>query len=133
MKLGACIGLGLSYASFPKNELKENLPQIVNDENQPLEVSVNAALALGLSYLQTMDDDITNTILTSLMAFDHRILNQPLTIFYGVALGLIFMQQNNSVEIIIESIASLEFRSAKVIESVMEVGSLLFSNNLLKI
>lgn len=70
MKLGACIGLGISYANVQKNELKENLPQIVNDENLPLEVTVNAALALGLSYLQSMDDDITNTILTSLMAFD---------------------------------------------------------------
>ncbi len=57
----------------------------------PLEVSVNAALALGLSYLQSMDDDITNTILTSLMAFDQKTLNQPLSIFYGAALGLVFM------------------------------------------
>jgi 26S proteasome regulatory subunit N1 len=50
-KMGACIGLGISYANMRKNELKEMLPQIINDENLPLEVSVNASIALSLSFI----------------------------------------------------------------------------------
>lgn len=50
-KMGACIGLGISYANMRKNELKEMLPSIINDENLPLEVSVNASIALSLSFI----------------------------------------------------------------------------------
>jgi hypothetical protein len=70
-----------------------------------------------------MDDDVTNTILTSLLAFDQRTLNQPLSVFYGVALGLLFMQQNSNIETILETLGSMEFGSARVIESVVDIGA----------
>ena len=52
-----------------KIELKELLPEIINNENLPLEVSANAALALGLSFLKSEDEDIINVLLTSLLSF----------------------------------------------------------------
>ena len=43
------------------------------------------------------------------------------------------MQQNQNIETILESIGSLEFSNAKVIQNVVEIGANMFQSNLLKV
>lgn len=43
------------------------------------------------------------------------------------------MQQTNNIETILESIGSLEFSNAKVIQNVVEIGANMFQSNLLKV
>ena len=63
------MGMGLAYAGCQKEEIRDQLAMLINDENLPVEVSATASLGLGLNYVGQMDEDSINTILSSLMMF----------------------------------------------------------------
>lgn len=75
MKLGSSIGMGLAYAGCKRDDIRDVLAEIINDENLPVEVSACAALSLGLNFVGRKDEDSINTILSSLMAFEESTLN----------------------------------------------------------
>lgn len=70
MKLGSSIGMGLAYAGCKREDIRDVLAEIINDENLPVETSACAAISLGLNFVGQMDEDSINTILSSLMAFN---------------------------------------------------------------
>ena len=69
MKLGATIGLGLAYANTQKEDLLEQLCLMITDETLPLELSVNSALALGLIFQSSGNEEIINSIITAMLGF----------------------------------------------------------------
>lgn len=91
MKLGAVVGMGLAYATSNREEFKELLAEIINDENMQIEVCANAALSLSLIFVAQKDEDVINTLLSTLMMFSSETLNNPMAKFFGVALGLNFL------------------------------------------
>lgn len=90
-KLGAAIGLGIAYAGSSKNELRQLLEPIINDQNLPMETCVCAALSAALVHISDCDEDVSNSILTSLMEFTEENLNKPIAKLFGVAIGLNFL------------------------------------------
>ncbi len=64
---------------------------MVTDETLPLELSTNAALALGLINLGTANEEVINSIITSMLGFSESTLNKPLSIFFPIALSLLFI------------------------------------------
>lgn len=91
MKLGAVIGIGLGYATSNREDFKETLAEIINDENLPIEVCSNAALSLSLIFVAQKDEDVINTILSSLMMFSPDTLNANIANLMGVALAINFL------------------------------------------
>ena len=60
-KRGAVIGLGIAYAGSAKEDLLEDLIPLVVDPSSN-EISAYAALSLGLIYVGTADDNVSNAI-----------------------------------------------------------------------
>ena len=133
MKLGAAIGLGLAYAASSRADLKETFEALVNDENLPIEVCTCAALSLALVFVADCDEDVSNTVLTSLMAFSKESLDKPLAKLMCVALGLNFLGQQKSSEAVLEAVRSVEHPIAKSAELIIEICAYLGSGNILKI
>lgn len=113
MKLGAAMGLGVAYATSNREEFKEILAELINDENLPVEVSANAAIALSLIFVGNLDDDVINTLLTSMMIFSENTLNKPIAKFFAVALSLNFLGTQNQCETTIEALSSIDKKIAK--------------------
>lgn len=65
----------------------------INDQNLPIEVCACSALASSLVFVSDCDEDVSNSILTSLMEFTDDNLNKPMALMFGVALGLNFLGQ----------------------------------------
>lgn len=104
MKLGAVIGMGLGYATSNRDDFKDCLAEIINDENLPIEVSANAALSLSLIFVAQRNEDVINTILSSLMIFSPTSLNNKCAKFFGIALALNFLGEQNSIDAVKETL-----------------------------
>jgi 26S proteasome regulatory subunit N1 len=133
VKLGASIGLGLAYAASSRSDLRETLEPIINDENLAIDVSGCAALSLSLIFVADCDADVSNTILTSLMAFSRETLNKPFAKFLSVALGLNFLGQQSKSEAVLQAVQSIEHPIGKFSELVIEICAYIGSGNVLKI
>lgn len=133
MKVGATIGLGLAYAASSREDIKDLLSKYINDENAGLETSVNAALSLSLVFVSDGDEDLINTILTSLMTFPKEMLNKPFAKFFGVALAINFLGQQEKCSTILEALDAVEHPIAKHIKLCVEVCAYIGSGNVMKI
>ena len=62
-KIGALIGLSMAYAGSARADLLEAISPIVLDTSNTLELQAIAALAIGIIYTGTCDEDAAQSIL----------------------------------------------------------------------
>lgn len=55
MKLGAAIGFGFAYSGSNREELKDNISELIIDENLSIEVNANAAISLSHIFVGELD------------------------------------------------------------------------------
>lgn len=63
LKIGALMGLSLAYAGSARADLLEAISPIVLDSSNTIELQAVAALAIGLIYAGTCDEDAAQSIL----------------------------------------------------------------------
>ncbi|XP_038972855.1 26S proteasome non-ATPase regulatory subunit 2 homolog A-like isoform X2 [Phoenix dactylifera] len=98
IRIGAILGLGIAYAGSHKDELKVRLSLILGDPKTPLEVLVFSAITLGLVYVGSCNEEIAQSIIFALMDRSDTELNEPLIRLLPVALGLLYLGKQDSVE-----------------------------------
>ncbi|KAG0487911.1 hypothetical protein HPP92_006722 [Vanilla planifolia] len=98
IKIGAILGLGIAYAGTNKDELRVRLTSILGDSKSPLEVLVFSAVTLGLVHVGSCNEDIAQTIILAIMERSETELADPLTRLLPVALGLLYLGKQDSVE-----------------------------------
>ncbi|PKA58629.1 26S proteasome non-ATPase regulatory subunit 2 1A [Apostasia shenzhenica] len=98
IKIGAILGLGIAYAGSNKDELRVRLTNILGDSKSPLEVLVFSAITLGLVHVGSCNEDIAQTIILAIMERNEAELSEPLTRLLPVALGLLYLGKQDSVE-----------------------------------
>jgi len=133
MKQGAVIGLGLAYASSLRNEFKETFESLITNEGLGMDVCGLASLSLSLIFAGSCDEDVSNSVLTSLMAFSEPSLNHPFAKFFSLALGINFLGQQQKSDAVREALMSIEHAIGKFSIAVVEALSFSGSGNILKI
>lgn len=133
VKLGAAIGLGLAYSGSSRNDFQETLEALINNETLPIETSACAALSQALINVSDCNEDVSNSILTSLMVFQKGSLDKKFAKFFGVALGINFMGQLNKSEAVSEALASVEHPIGAYSQLVVEICSHIGTGNVLQI
>jgi 26S proteasome regulatory subunit N1 len=106
VRMSSILGLGLGYAGSQREEVKELLENvIINSEVHDLAEASLASLALGLVFSGSCNDDLSSTILQRLMETDSKEFNaHPLSRFLLLGLGLLFLQQGEKVDVILETV-----------------------------
>ncbi|XP_078438316.1 26S proteasome non-ATPase regulatory subunit 2 homolog A-like [Wolffia australiana] len=97
-RIGAIMGLGIAYAGSRKEELKSTLCAVINDTSTPLDVLVFSALTLGLVYVGSCCEEVAQFIIFAIMERSETDLNDPLIRFLHLALGLLYLGKQESVE-----------------------------------
>lgn len=133
MKIGSIIGLGLAYAATSRTDLKETLEGYINDENAAIEISTTAALSLSLIFVGDADEDVINSILTSLLTFPKEKLDNKFARWFAVSLALNFMGKQEKCETVIEALESVEHPLGKICAQYVEICAYIGSGNVLKI
>nr|CAD1827733.1 unnamed protein product [Ananas comosus var. bracteatus] len=98
IRIGAILGLGIAYAGSHKEEVRSRLSQFLGDPKTPLELLVFSALSLGLVYVGSCNEEIAQSIIFALMDRSDTELGEPLTRLLPVALGLLYLGKQESVE-----------------------------------
>ncbi|KAG8095291.1 hypothetical protein GUJ93_ZPchr0012g21808 [Zizania palustris] len=98
IRIGAILGLGIAYAGSQKEEIRGHLVAILSDIRTPLEVLVFSAIALGLVFVGSSNEEIAPTIIFILMDRSEAELADPIIRLLPVALGLLYLGKQESVE-----------------------------------
>ncbi|KAL7219285.1 hypothetical protein ACSBR2_012376 [Camellia fascicularis] len=98
IKIGAIMGLGLAYAGAQCPQIRSKLSRVLEDKKMPLDVIVFTAISLGLVYVGSCDEDVSQTIISALKHRSVSELGQPLTRLLPLGLGLLYLGKQDSVE-----------------------------------
>uniref|UniRef100_A0A0E0E5Y6 26S proteasome non-ATPase regulatory subunit 2 homolog n=1 Tax=Oryza meridionalis TaxID=40149 RepID=A0A0E0E5Y6_9ORYZ len=98
IRIGAILGLGIAYAGSQKEEVRENLTAFLTDSQVPLEVLVFSAISLGLVFVGSCNEEVAQTIICVLMERSEPELAEPIIRLLPVALGLLYLGKQESVE-----------------------------------
>jgi len=91
VKLGAAIGLGIAYAGTARAEFLETLCPIILDESVGVETAAFAALSLGLIFVSKCEEEVVNSILTTLMSRTSHELDSTVSKYFAVGLALTYL------------------------------------------
>lgn len=133
VKMGAAMGLGLAYAGTAREDFRDVLCPIITDLGIGSDTAGFAALSLGLIFVSKCDEEVVNTILTTLMQRPENELNQASARFYAVALALTYLGQQEKCEPAIETLKVIEHPLARYAEVCVEAAAYVGSGNVLKI
>lgn len=107
---GAIAGLAMAYAGTNKQKVKELVLPVLMDPKMPEDTASIAALALGLVYIGSGDEDLSMELLQVLSdrkeSYDTS--KEPLLpIFLPLALGFLYLGRQEAAEIVVELIKAM--------------------------
>ncbi|KAH7576981.1 hypothetical protein ACOSP7_002314 [Xanthoceras sorbifolium] len=98
VRIGAIMGLGIAYAGAQNDQIRYKLTAILNDAKAPLDVTAFTAISLGLIYVGSCNEEVAQAIIFALMDRSESELGEPLTRLLPLALGLLYLGKQESVE-----------------------------------
>lgn len=107
VKIGALIGLSLTYAGSKREDLLEDFSPIILDPSNSLELQAVAALAIGLVYVGSCNEDAAQSILQTLMEREEKDFEHPFAKLFSLGLGLLYLGEEDLCEASIEACAVL--------------------------
>lgn len=133
VKLGAVVGLGIAYAGTARSEFLETLCPIVLDESLGPETAAFAALSLGLIFVSKCDEEVVNSILTSLMSRSDSELDMTVSKYFAVGLALTYLGQQEKCEGACETLQAIEHPIGQFASICVQACAYIGSGNVLKI
>eukprot|EP00818_Percolomonas_sp_WS_P003022 CAMPEP_0117448368 /NCGR_PEP_ID=MMETSP0759-20121206/7362_1 /TAXON_ID=63605 /ORGANISM="Percolomonas cosmopolitus, Strain WS" /LENGTH=881 /DNA_ID=CAMNT_0005240747 /DNA_START=72 /DNA_END=2717 /DNA_ORIENTATION=+ len=133
MRIGAILGLGIAYAGSANEDILEELLPILADNDQPIDVVAFTALALGQIFVGSCNEEVTGTILQIMMERPEKVLESTSVRYMSLALGLLFIGQQQSADAIIESTKTLSKPVAQYAAQTIETCAYAGTGNVLKI
>lgn len=112
----AILGLGISFAGSKNEEVLGLLLPIAADTSLPLETSTMACLALSHIFVGTCNGDITTSIMDNLLERSTIELKSEWVRFLALSLGLLYLQQGEQVDDVIETLTAIDHPMTSAIE-----------------
>lgn len=133
-RMASIMGLGLSCAGTNKEELLEELLPIVEDTSLDMQLSAMAALSLGLIFVGSGNDRVSEAIITTLMDEERqKQLKDKWTRFISLGLALLFFGRQEEVEVILETLKVIDSPMAKPAAVLAEVCAWAGTGTVLKL
>ncbi|KAL9640300.1 MAG: hypothetical protein Q9164_000350 [Protoblastenia rupestris] len=134
MRVASIIGLGLACAGTNKEDLLELLLPIVEDTSLEMQLSAMAALSLGLIFVGSSDDRVSQAIITTLLDEERqKQLKDKWTRFMSLGLALLFFGRQEEVEVILETLKVIDHPMAKPAGVLAEVCAYAGTGTVLKL
>lgn len=134
MRMASIMGLGLSCAGTNKEDLLELLLPIVEDTSLDMQLSAMAALSLGLIFVGSGNDRVSEAVITTLMDEERqKQLRDKWTRFMSLGLALLFFGRQEEVEVILETLKAIDSPMAKPAVVLAEVCAWAGTGTVLKL
>lgn len=134
MRVASIMGLGLACAGTNKEDLLELLLPIVEDTSLDMQLSAIAALSLGLIFVGSSNDRVSEAIITTLLDEERqKQLKDKWTRFMSLGLALLFFGRQEEVEVILETLKAIDHPMAKPAAVLAEVCAWAGTGTVLKL
>eukprot|EP00727_Mastigamoeba_balamuthi_P006386 m51a1_g2368 putative 26s proteasome non-atpase regulatory subunit 2 (941) ;mRNA; r:646317-649580 len=135
VRIGAILALGFAYAGAGREEIKEMLLPILENNDNGIEVQSMAALALGLIFVGagSASGDIATALVLGIMEAPQVALNSSYIRFVGLALGLLFLGRGDEAEPTIETAKTLPGNAGKYALLSLQTCAYASTGNVLKV
>ncbi len=134
MRMASIMGLGLACAGANKEDLLELLLPIVEDTSLDMQLSAMAALSLGLIFVGSSNDRVSEAIITTLLDEERqKQLKDKWTRFMSLGLALLFFGRQEEVEVILETLKVIDHPMAKPAAVLAEVCAWAGTGTVLKL
>eukprot|EP00543_Licmophora_paradoxa_P009813 CAMPEP_0202462460 /NCGR_PEP_ID=MMETSP1360-20130828/54085_1 /ASSEMBLY_ACC=CAM_ASM_000848 /TAXON_ID=515479 /ORGANISM="Licmophora paradoxa, Strain CCMP2313" /LENGTH=949 /DNA_ID=CAMNT_0049084949 /DNA_START=11 /DNA_END=2860 /DNA_ORIENTATION=+ len=139
LKCAAATGLGIAYAGTAREDVMDLLTPTIEQQSgggdaatTMMQVSL-AGLALGLVYCGKCDDIVGGTIVQRLMEATEEELNHSHARYLCLGLGLLFLNQQEKADAMIEALRTIEHKISKYAVILLETCAYAGSGNVLKV
>ena len=142
IKTMAVLGLGIAYCGTGIKDVLDDdvlLPLVAIDgPSDKMETPAIASLALGMIFAGTANEDVSSVILDVFLEASDTQLNDSVSIYLALGLGLLFLGRQDECEPILMAVEALEKPMAKYIALTVEscayagTGNVLIIQKLLK-
>ncbi len=133
-KLGAVMGLAFAYAGTGRPEILDAISTFVIDTSYSLELSAMSALCLGMVFVGTCNGDVLNAIMQGVTDRETTALdNHPLSRYFALALGLVFLGQQEKIDAILEAVKLVPGTLGKFMTSTLTFCAYAGTGNVLKV
>lgn len=134
LKIGCLMGLSFTYAGSARADLLEAISPVILDSGNSTQLQAIAALAIGLIYVGSCDEDAAQNIIQTLLEKTEEQLNDPFVKLFALGLGLLFLGQQAKCEAILECCKILPNQKyADFVGLVVETCAYAGSGNVLQI
>lgn len=133
IRIGAIMGLGFAYAGSQNETIRASLTPILSDAKSPLDVIAFTAISLGLVYVGSCNEEVAQAIIFSLMDRSESELGEPLTRFLPLALGLLYLGKQESVEATAEVSKTFNEKIRKYCDMILLSCAYAGTGNVLKV
>ena len=134
MRVASIMGLGLACAGTNKEDLLVMLLPIVEDTSLDMQLSAMAALSLGLIFVGSSNDRVSEAIITTLLDEERqKQLKDKWTRFMSLGLALLFFGRQEEVEVILETLKAIDHPMAKPAAVLAEVCAWAGTGTVLKL
>lgn len=98
IRIGAIMGLGITYANTQNEQIRHKLTPILGDTKASLDVIAFTAIALGLVFVGSCNEEVAQAMIFALMDRSESDLGEPLARLLPLGLGLLYLGKQESVE-----------------------------------
>ena len=134
IRMASIMGLGLACAGTNKYDLLELLLPIVEDTSLDMQISAMAALSLGLIFVGSSNDRVSEAIITTLLDEERqKQLKDKWTRFMSLGLALLFFGRQEEVEVILETLKAIDHPMSKPAAVLAEVCAWAGTGTVLKL
>jgi 26S proteasome regulatory subunit N1 len=109
IRRAAICGLGIAYAGARREEISDLLMPLAAyaGENSDIIESSLAALALGMVFVGTANDEIGSVLVQRLMESSEDDLNNTISRYLCLGLGLVYLGKSENADVILEAVRTV--------------------------
>lgn len=134
IRLGAIFGLGLAHAGSNHTAVISCLLKVFSDPSSSMEVVGVAALSCGLVCVGSCNNDVTTTILQTLMEkSDLELRGDPFAKFLPLGIGLCYLGKQEAAEATIATLEVLNEPFKSMAMTLVEICAYAGTGNVLKV
>ena len=134
LRISSICGLAIAYAGAKNEEISELLIPIVSNTEDANIVEVSfAALALGMVFVGSCNDEVGSVLAQRLMESSDEELNHTLSRYLCLGLGLLYLGKQERAEAMLEIVRTVEHKRGKYAEITLLSCAHAGSGNVLKV
>merc|ERR1712241_1644353 len=134
IRTGAVFGLGLAYAGSNREDVVQLLLPVFADSKSSMEVIGVTALACGLICVGSCNDEVTTTILQTLMEkTEAELKDSPFAKYLPLGIGLAYLGKQEAAEATIATLEVLQEPFRSMAKTLVDICAYAGTGNVLKI